>query len=296
LISNLLGKDFKEYLENFSVEFNEKFNNLITNKNYPKPLLESMKYIALTGGKRIRPFLVCEVAKLFNIPFKESVYAATAIEMIHCYSLIHDDLPAMDDDDIRRGYKTLHKKFDEATAILAGDALLTDSFQIISKFYKDPKVAIKLITILSNLAGGSGMVGGQVLDLYPVSNNEKDILFMNKLKTGGLIKCSVLFGAIIGKADEINMNNLSQYGGLIGKAFQITDDILDISGTEEIIGKRVNKDRSSGKISLIDIYGKDGATRIAKKSINDAKNIINRYGEKGFNLHQLTEYILNRKK
>ena len=296
MISNLLGKDFKEYLENFSVEFNEKFNNLITNKNYPKPLLESMKYIALTGGKRIRPFLVCEVAKLFNIPFKESVYAATAIEMIHCYSLIHDDLPAMDDDDIRRGYKTLHKKFNEATAILAGDALLTDSFQIISKFYKDPKVAIKLITILSNLAGGSGMVGGQVLDLYPVSNNEKDILFMNKLKTGGLIKCSVLFGAIIGKADEINMNNLSQYGGLIGKAFQITDDILDISGTEEIIGKRVNKDRSSGKISLIDIYGKDGATRIAKKSINDAKNIINRYGEKGFNLHQLTEYILNRKK
>jgi len=296
LISNLLGKDFKEYLENFSVEFNEKFNNLITNKNYPKPLLESMKYIALTGGKRIRPFLVCEVAKLFNIPFKESVYAATAIEMIHCYSLIHDDLPAMDDDDIRRGYKTLHKKFDEATAILAGDALLTDSFQIISKFYKDPKVAIKLITILSNLAGGSGMVGGQVLDLYPVSNNEKDILFMNKLKTGGLIKCSVLFGAIIGKADEINMNNLSQYGGLIGKAFQITDDILDISGTEEIIGKRVNKDRSSGKISLIDIYGKDGATRIAKKSINDAKKIIDLYGEKGFNLHQLTEYILNRKK
>ena len=255
-----------------------------------------MKYIALTGGKRIRPFLVCEVAKLFNIPFKESVYAATAIEMIHCYSLIHDDLPAMDDDDIRRGYKTLHKKFDEATAILAGDALLTDSFQIISKFYKDPKVAIKLITILSNLAGGSGMVGGQVLDLYPVSNNEKDILFMNKLKTGGLIKCSVLFGAIIGKADEINMNNLSQYGGLIGKAFQITDDILDISGTEEIIGKRVNKDRSSGKISLIDIYGKDGATRIAKKSINDAKKIIDLYGEKGFNLHQLTEYILNRKK
>ena len=296
MISNLLGKDFKEYLENFSVEFNEKFNNLITNKNYPKPLLESMKYIALTGGKRIRPFLVCEVAKLFNIPFKESVYAATAIEMIHCYSLIHDDLPAMDDDDIRRGYKTLHKKFDEATAILAGDALLTDSFQIISKFYKDPKVAIKLITILSNLAGGSGMVGGQVLDLYPVSNNEKDILFMNKLKTGGLIKCSVLFGAIIGKADEINMNNLSQYGGLIGKAFQITDDILDISGTEEIIGKRVNKDRSSGKISLIDIYGKAGATRIAKKSINDAKKIIDLYGEKGFNLHQLTEYILNRKK
>ena len=294
--SNLLGKDFKEYLENFSVEFNEKFNNLITNKNYPKPLLESMKYIALTGGKRIRPFLVCEVAKLFNIPFKESVYAATAIEMIHCYSLIHDDLPAMDDDDIRRGHKTLHKKFNEATAILAGDALLTDSFQIISKFYKDPKVAIKLITILSNLAGGTGMVGGQVLDLYPVSNNEKDILFMNKLKTGGLIKCSVLFGAIIGKADEINMNNLSQYGGLIGKAFQITDDILDISGTEEIIGKRVNKDRSSGKISLIDIYGKDGATRIAKKSINDAQNIINLYGEKGFNLHQLTEYILNRKK
>jgi len=296
LISNLSDKDFKEYLENFSEEFNEKFNNLIANKNYPKPLLESMKYIALTGGKRIRPFLVCEVAKLFNIPFKESVYAATAIEMIHCYSLIHDDLPAMDDDDIRRGYKTLHKKFDEATAILAGDALLTDSFYIISKFYKDPKVAIKLITILSNLAGGSGMVGGQVLDLYPVSNNEKDILFMNELKTGGLIKCSVLFGAIIGKADEFNMSKLSKYGDFIGKVFQIIDDILDISGTEEIIGKKVNKDRSSGKTSLIDIYGKDGAAIIAKKSINEAQNIINFYGEKGYNLHQLTEYILNRKK
>ena len=288
--------DFKEYLETFSKNFDIEFSSLITNEGYPKTLYDSLSYVASTGGKRLRPFIVCESAALFDIPFRDSIYAAVAIEMIHCYSLIHDDLPAMDDDNIRRGHETLHIKFDEAIAILTGDVLLTDAFYIISKFYKDSELAKTLIFLLSEYSGGKGMLGGQILDLYPISENLKDINYMNKLKTGALIECSASFGAILGKADKNHQKKLAKFGSLIGAAFQITDDILDVRGKEEIIGKKVNKDKSKGKLTLIDHYGIDGAQNQAKKIIDEAQKIIKIYGNNGKYLYKLTDYIINRNK
>ena len=291
-----MEQDFKEYLNTFSKKFDREFGLLICNKGYPKTLFDSLSYVSSTGGKRLRPFIVCESAALFDIPFKESIYAAAAIEMIHCYSLIHDDLPAMDDDNIRRGHETLHKKFNEAIAILTGDVLLTDAFYNITKFYKDSELAKKLIFLLSQYSGGKGMVGGQILDLYPVSESLRDINYMNRLKTGALLECSALFGSILGKADISHQKTLAKFGSLIGAAFQITDDILDIKGKEEIIGKKINKDKSKGKITLIDHYGLEGAQKQAKKNIDEAQKIIKIYGKKSKYLYKLTDYIINRKK
>jgi len=291
-----MAQDFKEYLENFKKNFDKEFNSLIDNRNYPKTLLNSLNYVDFTGGKRLRPFIVCESASLFNVPFEKSIYAAIAIEMIHCYSLIHDDLPAMDDDNIRRGHETLHIKFDEAIAILTGDALLTEAFYIISKFYKDSEIIKRLVFLLSQYSGGRGMVGGQILDLYPISESIEDINYMNKLKTGALLECSASFGAVLGKKELSHEKKLAKFGNLIGAAFQITDDVLDIKGKEEIIGKKVNKDKYKGKLTLIDHYGIEGALKQAKKIIEEAQEIINIYGNSGKYLYELTNYIISRKK
>ena len=291
-----MNKDFKEYYYNFKHSFDLRFNSIIYNKNYPKILIDSLNYISDTGGKRLRPFLVCECASLFDIPIENSIFAASAIEMVHCYSLIHDDLPAMDDDDMRRGHKTLHNQFSEDIAILTGDALLSDAFYLIAKNYAEANMVKKLVLLLSNFSGGSGMVGGQILDLYPISDSKDDIEYMNKLKTGALIKCAVLFGAVLGQADKNKENILLQFGDLIGKAFQITDDILDVNGNEKIIGKKINKDKSRGKLSLIDHYGIEGARNEALNHINEAQKLLDIFGDKATHLLQLTEYILNRRK
>ncbi len=291
-----MNKDFKEYYYNFKHSFDLRFNSIIYNKNYPKILIDSLNYISDTGGKRLRPFLVCECASLFDIPIEKSIFAASAIEMVHCYSLIHDDLPAMDDDDMRRGHKTLHNQFSEDIAILTGDALLSDAFYLIAKNYAEANMVKKLVLLLSNFSGGSGMVGGQILDLYPISDSKDDIEYMNKLKTGALIKCAVLFGAVLGQADKNKENILLQFGDLIGKAFQITDDILDVNGNEKIIGKKINKDKSRGKLSLIDHYGIEGARNEALNHINEAQKLLDVFGDKATHLLQLTEYILNRRK
>ena len=218
--------------------------------------------------------------------------------MVHTYSLIHDDLPAMDDDDIRRGQETLHKKFNEAIAILTGDALLTDAFYILTEFYKnkDPHVCIDLISLLSKSAGSEGMVGGQVLDLFPLENNEKNINMMNQMKTGALIKCATLYGAVLGKASKKNYNNMSNFGTALGKAFQIRDDLLDIEGDEKVLGKKINKDQIKGKLTLIDFYGIAGTKKLASNYITEAKDIISNYGNRGIYLQMLTDYIIDRKK
>ena len=202
----------------------------------------------------------------------------------------------MDDDDMRRGHKTLHNQFSEDIAILTGDALLSDAFYLIAKNYAEANMVKKLVLLLSNFSGGSGMVGGQILDLYPISDSKDDIEYMNKLKTGALIKCAVLFGAVLGQADKNKENILLQFGDLIGKAFQITDDILDVNGNEKIIGKKINKDKSRGKLSLIDHYGIEGARNEALNHINEAQKLLDIFGDKATHLLQLTEYILNRRK
>ena len=290
--------NFFKYLENFSTNFNSFYNKKSITKNLPESLIKSITYINTTGGKRIRPFLVCECSKLFDVKFEYSIHAAIALEMVHTYSLIHDDLPAMDDDDIRRGKKTLHKKYNEAIAILTGDALLTDAFYILTENYKkkDINICIELISLLAKTSGGEGMVGGQVLDLFPKLNDEKNINLMNEMKTGALIKCATLYGAILGKATKKDYKNMLAFGNAIGKAFQIKDDLLDVQGDEKILGKRTNKDLIKGKLNLVDIYGIEGAKKLASNYINEAQDIISTYGHNSIYLHKLTEYIIDRKK
>ena len=290
--------NFLEYLKSFSKKFDKFYNQKYFINNTPKYLKDSIYYINSTGGKRIRPFLVHECANLFEVKFEISIYAAIAIEMVHTYSLIHDDLPSMDDDDIRRGKETLHKKYNEATAILSGDALLTDSFNLLVNNYKniDQNICIELISLLSKSAGSGGMVGGQVLDLFPIKKNMNSINIMNEMKTGALIRCATCFGSILGKGSTKDYKNLYNYGSAIGKVFQIKDDLLDIHGDEKILGKKTNKDKIKGKFSFIDLYGEQKAKTIAMNYIIEAKDILSSYGRRGIYLNFLTDYILDRKK
>ena len=230
--------------------------------------------------------------------FEESIDAAIAIEMVHTYSLIHDDLPAMDDDDMRRGNETLHKKYNEAIAILSGDALLTDSFVLLVERYKniDINICIELIKLLSKSAGSAGMVGGQILDLFSNEKNNKSVELMNEMKTGALIRCATCFGAILGKGSKEDFNNMYNYGNSIGKVFQIKDDLLDLKGDEKILGKKTNKDKIKGKYSFVDLYGEEKAKKIAVTHISQAKDVLSGYGKKSYYLNLLADYILDRKK
>ena len=290
--------DFLEHLNAFTTKFEKFYNQRYFIDNIPDVLKESIHYINSTGGKRIRPFLVYECASLFDVKFELSIHAAVAIEMVHTYSLIHDDLPAMDDDDMRRGNETLHKKYNEATAILSGDALLTDSFILLADNYKniDINICIELITLLSKSAGSEGMVGGQILDLFSDKKNNESIDLMNEMKTGALIRCATCFGAILGKGSKKDFNNMYNYGTSIGKVFQIKDDLLDLKGDEKIVGKKTNKDKTKGKFSLIDLYGEEKAKKIASSHISQAKEILSSYGKKSYYLNSLADYILDRKK
>jgi len=290
--------DFIEHLNSFRDKFDKFYGQKYLIDNTPEILNESIRYINSTGGKRIRPFLVYECASLFDVKFEESIAAAVAIEMVHTYSLIHDDLPAMDDDDMRRGNETLHKKYNEAIAILSGDALLTDSFSILLDNYRniDINICLELISLLSKSAGSGGMVGGQILDLFPENTTEESVNLMNEMKTGALIRCATSFGAILGKAPKKDYKNMYDYGSAIGKVFQIKDDLLDLEGDEKIVGKRINKDKDNGKFSFIELYGEDKTKKLAISYISQAKDMLASYGTKSKYLILLTDYILNRKK
>ena len=231
----------------------------------PARLMEAMRYVALGGGKRLRPFLALESARLFGVEGEGARRAAAAIEMIHCYSLAHDDLPAMDDDDLRRGRPTAHKAFDEATAILAGDGLLTYAFDVLADpaTHSDPQIRARLVLALARAAGHGGMVGGQALDLEaekatsPLSQEET--LRLQAMKTGALLRISVDFGAILGGASAPVAAALGRYGDALGAAFQIADDILDAEGDEAALGKRAGKDAERNKATLIGLLGLDKA-------------------------------------
>ncbi len=231
----------------------------------PARLLEAMRYATLGGGKRLRPFLVIESARLFGVAGDGPLRTACALEMIHCYSLVHDDLPAMDDDDLRRGRPTAHKAFDEATAILAGDGLLTYAFDLLADpaTHADAAIRAALVLALARAAGLGGMVGGQALDLAaetagrPLAQDE--ILTLQAMKTGALLRFAVDAGVILGKADAAQARALSRYGSALGAAFQVADDILDAAGDTAALGKRAGKDAERGKATLVGLLGLDAA-------------------------------------
>ncbi|MBN9336047.1 polyprenyl synthetase family protein, partial [Devosia sp.] len=226
-------------------------------------VVAAMRHGALEGGKRLRPLLVRQAAAIFSMPPAASQRAGLAVEMVHCYSLIHDDLPAMDDDDLRRGRPTVHKAFDDATAILAGDALLTHAFAVLSDpaTHADPETRIRLVTELALGSGAGGMVGGQMRDIEGEKGgfSEGDIAIMQAMKTGALIRASVRIGAILGGADLRALSALTAYAEAAGRAFQLADDILDVTATPEAMGKATGKDAKAGKQTLVQKLGVDGA-------------------------------------
>ncbi len=296
--------DIKEQLKTFSQEFNHYLDTLFPlPQGAEKRVVEAMKYSVMNGGKRLRPFLVCETAKLYGIStYPTATMVSASLEMLHSYSLIHDDLPAMDNDDLRRGKPTCHKAFDEATAILAGDGLLTQAFELLSHktLNIDANTRCELVNLLANAAGAyNGMVAGQMLDLYAETapkeeNNEKLILRIEEMKTGRLIRYACEAGAILGKADMEERLAIVNYARKIGLAFQIADDILDVEGNQELMGKKLQKDADQGKATFVSIYGLDKAKEIAHDLIKEAKESIAIFGAKAQTLQNLADFIIER--
>lgn len=254
---------------------------------------EAMRYAALSGGKRMRAFLVLESAALFGAP--SALDAAAAVECIHAYSLVHDDLPAMDDDDLRRGLPTLHIKWDEATAVLAGDALQTQAFEILSKMEVSAEARLALISSLAQASGAQGMVLGQDLDIAAETAETPltlpEITRLQALKTGALIRWSASAGALIAGKDPAP---LAAYAAALGNAFQIQDDILDVTGSEAETGKRLQKDAAAGKATFVTLLGLEGAKARAAELVAEATAHLAPYGPRAENLRAIAQYTISR--
>lgn len=269
----------------------------------PPRLAEAMRYAVLGGGKRFRPFLVLESARLFGLLPEMAVNAAAAIELVHCYSLVHDDLPAMDDDDMRRGRPTVHVAFDEATAILAGDALLTFAFEVVadSRTHPDAQVRCQLALALARAAGPAGMVGGQQLDLEAEKLPRKGAEDLNRVrdiqerKTGALIAISAEAGAILASAPEDDRRALASYGRALGAAFQIADDLLDVEGAAATVGKATGKDAAAGKATYVSALGIDGAKQQLRRLQDEAAAVLDRFGDRADILRQAVTYVAARR-
>ena len=255
----------EDLISTFSKEFDRKLISLIPkSKTSSKHLYDAMKYVIDVGGKRLRPLFLSEISNLLGVKKINSFRAAASVEMIHCYSLVHDDLPSMDNDDLRRGHQTCHRKYDEATAILVGDAFQSLAFEILvdNKTHKDPKKRVMLIKELSKSAGYEGMVGGQMLDLEAEKKklNLREIYNLQRLKTGELFRFSCVSPCIL--AGKIKMIKIfEEFASNLGLAFQIKDDLLDIEGDEKEIGKKTQKDLIKGKETLITLMGKEKARK-----------------------------------
>lgn len=265
------------------------------------PLYDAMRYACLNGGKRLRPFLVVNSARLFDVPDARALRVAAAIELIHCYSLVHDDLPAMDDDDLRRGRPTTHIQFDEATAILAGDALQALAFEILADpaSHDDADVRCELITELARAAGGDGMVGGQVIDLAAETGGRSftldDIKRLQQMKTGRLIAFSCRAGAILGRASPEARSALDDYAAALGLAFQIADDLLDAEGNEAEVGKKVGKDAAAGKATFISVMGAEESRKTAENLALQAAEHLDLFSTKADLLKDVARFVVERR-
>ena len=265
----------------------------------PARLMAAMRHGALNGGKRLRPFLVMESAALFLADDDAALRVAAALECVHCYSLIHDDLPAMDDDDLRRGQPTVHKAFDEATAILAGDALLTLAFDIVAdeatRLAAGRKLA--LVLALARAAGAGGMAGGQMLDLEAEANppDEAGIIRLQAMKTGALIRFACEAGAVIAGAPAEDRERLAEFGSAIGLAFQLADDLLDLTANAGEMGKRTGKDAAAGKATLVDLHGEDWARNQLRGLVGQAQALLEPYGERAGLLRAAAAFVATRR-
>lgn len=263
-------------------------------------VVEAMRYALLAGGKRLRPLLAIATADLFDVSRTSGLRAAAALECIHTYSLVHDDLPAMDDDDLRRGKPTVHKAFDEATAILAGDALLTFAFEILGdeSTHMDPRVRTQLVSVIARASGHHGMVGGQMLDLDAEHKNltEQDVIRLQQMKTGALIVSSVEAGAILGRASSHARHALVAYARAVGLAFQIADDLLDHTASAQEMGKATGKDSEQGKATLISLWGEERAREQARILTEQALGYLQDFGNKADILRDIALFAIHRRR
>ena len=272
----------------------------------PQRVIDAMRYVGLGGGKRLRPFLVVETAALFKAPRTQALLAGAALECVHCYSLAHDDLPAMDNDDLRRGRPTAHKKFDEATAILAGDGLLTFAFDILSRPETHPNAAVRiaLVMALARAAGLGGMVGGQMLDLAAEGRFDAgkvqrlgvdEIRLLQSMKTGALLRFGCIAGAILGEATAAQRDALDRYGSALGEAFQIADDLLDVEGDAATVGKATGKDAAVNKGTFVSVLGLDQAKARLGKLVAEAEAALAPFGRDGDVLKTAARFVAERK-
>src|SRR5580693_540769 len=268
----------------------------------PARLIEAMRYSSLNGGKRFRPFLVVESAALLEVPRQNALMAGAALECVHCYSLVHDDLPAMDNDDLRRGQPTAHKAFDEATAILAGDGLLTLAFDILSRpqTHADPAVRIELVSALARAAGIGGMAGGQMLDLAAEGrfgaqkHGAGDVRLLQAMKTGALLRFGCEAGGILAAAAKPQRTALERYGSAVGEAFQIADDLLDIEGDPALVGKQTGKDAAAGKATFVSVLGVDGAKGRLRELVAEAEAALAPFGQSAAILIEGAHFVADR--
>ena len=276
-------------------------NVLPPEETKPGILHQSMRYSTLNGGKRLRGFLVCAAAELFGGNRQAALELAAAMEMIHAYSLIHDDLPCMDNDDLRRGRPTNHKVFGEAIALLAGDALITHAFLVLSNLTRLSVPGEKVLNIIKEIAeacGTGGMIGGQTEDICAEGKEIaiEDLRLIHRLKTGALIRAAVRTGALLGRVTEVELAAVTVYGEKIGLAFQITDDILNETGTPDILGKPIKSDQERRKATYPSFFGLERSKELAVMEINGAHEAIKILGEKARILHELADYIFERNK
>ena len=292
----------KNFLSEKKVFVEDSINLFLNELTYPTQIAEGMKYAVLNGGKRIRPILLLMILDLFDKDEKLGVPSAAALEMIHSYSLVHDDLPALDNDDYRRGKLTTHKKFGEAEGILIGDALLTHAFYILTEKNLNllsPEKIVEIVRLTSSYAGINGMIGGQMIDIE--SENKKidmeTLKYIHKNKTGKLLRLPIEIGCVISETSKNIREKLEKFADLIGLAFQIKDDILDIEGDFETLGKPIGSDAELNKSTYPSLIGLDESKKLLQEIVDEAKNIIkeNFSEEKGKMLIELTDYIAFRK-
>jgi farnesyl diphosphate synthase len=299
--------DFAKRLDKTAEDTEALLGKLLTDKletdeiARPKRLMDAMRYSTLGGGKRLRPFLVVESAAVFGVPREAALLAGAALECIHCYSLIHDDLPAMDNSDLRRGRPTLHKQTDDATAILAGDALLTLAFDIITRdeIHRDPTVRLLLTRALARASGIGGMVGGQMYDLAGEGRfgdrEPVDVARLQQMKTGALLRFGCIAGALLGQASAKEYQALDDYGKALGEAFQIADDLLDVEGDAAALGKPAGQDAAMGKTTFVTQLGIEGAKQRVRDLLARGDSALSIFGAKGDVLRATSRFVAERK-
>jgi farnesyl diphosphate synthase len=294
-------KQFQQRLTEVADRVTVALDQLIPAASGPEAnLMRAMRHGALGGGKRLRPFITIEVGRMFGAQEKSLLRAASAIECIHAYSLIHDDLPSMDNDDFRRGQPTVHKVFGEATAILAGDALLSLAFEIMAspETHRDAVMRSRLVERMAIASGPRGLVAGQMIDMFPEAGDEEPLQVlarMQRLKTGALITLSGEVGALLGGALESERQAIAGFTNDLGLAFQIVDDILDVEGEAEALGKAVSKDRDAGKANFVSLLGVDGARDRVRYLAAQAKQHLASFGNRAATLHATVDFVLNRR-